>query len=441
MATTEDVYVRLKLDSKEFNTSIDKSNKKVSDFDGTVKETDKSMAGMAGTFTALGVGATALGTIIVANAVKMGELVQNTERYARSTGLATKEILAINLAMKELGIESEDTNEGLKTFAENIGDAILNSTGPAYEALNSLGISLESLQDLDTEQQFLLFAEALTKVERASERTFLAIQAGGEDFDRLNKAFSLGDGELRKLINTQKEYTDSLDIDKLSEMAEKTNELKVAWDKLNISLAQNTVPTLLKATNQINEWGEGFSHLLDLYAEWEAKGFKGSLFESLDGELTVGSSNADVLSDRLDAMKEISRQEEAFKMQLKEEQNLLLAKNKSEQLTIKQLEEQANIVRGMAEQADRDKATTLEGLKQREEVLKVEAELSEESSSFDVGFSEVSGVLERGTQAEASVSNQQENTVQINILREQQEQTKLLKKMNTNRGQIKVNQL
>ena len=434
MTTNSDVYVRLKLDSQDFNKNMKKSTDKVEDFEKETKGAEKGLAGMTGAMASLGVATLAVGSAIIANSVRMGKLIESTDRYSRSTGIATKDLLAMNLAFRGLGVDAEDANEGLKTFAENIGDAIVNGSGPAKESLDRLGITLDELQGKSTDEQFLIFVDAMSKVETASERTFLAIQAGGEDFDRMNVLFDQGAGKLRELTEAQKEYTNALDLEKLRQTAEDTNKLMVAGDKLGLTFAGAVAPGLTKATDAATKYLEGIEPLMDFYVEWESKGFRGGLFDDAKGE--AGIPRADALDARLKKMNDINVAEANFKKELMAEQALLLAKNKSEIKTTEQLERQFAIVRGMKDQAGNERAVSMEVLEQREQVLKLEAQVDDGQDFAKTSSLQMQGFLERGSAEEVSVRNQDKNEAQKQMLKEQQEQTKLLKKIASKRGNI-----
>ena len=297
MAKQSDVYVKLKLDSKDFNKNLDKSSDAVKDFEKDMGGAKKMLAGTTGVMAAFGVAAVGATAALIANAVKMGKLIQTTDRYARSTGIATTDLLAMNLAFRELGIDSDEANEGLKTFAENIGDAIVNGSGPAKESLDRLGITLEDLQGKSTDEQFLIFADAMSLVETASERAFLAIQAGGEDFDKMNVLFDLSTGKLRELTEAQKQYSESLDMETLRQTAKDTNKLVVAGDKLALTFAGAVAPGLTQAADAASNYLAGLAPLMDFYVEWEMRGFRGGLFD--DAKDNTGIARADGLDKTL----------------------------------------------------------------------------------------------------------------------------------------------
>ena len=464
MAKQSDVYVKLKLDSKDFNKNLDKSSDAVKDFEKDMGGAKKMLAGTTGVMAAFGVAAVGATAALIANAVKMGKLIQTTDRYARSTGIATTDLLAMNLAFRELGIDSDEANEGLKTFAENIGDAIVNGSGPAKESLDRLGITLEDLQGKSTDEQFLIFADAMSLVETASERTFLAIQAGGEDFDKMNVLFDLSTGKLRELTEAQKQYSESLDMEALRQTATDTNKLAVAGDKLALTFAGAVAPGLTQAANAASNYLAGLAPLMDFYVEWEMRGFRGGLFD--DTKDTTGTSRADELDKRLNKMKGIVVAEAKFKEQLQAEQALLLAKNKAEIKTTEQLEKQFAIFRGMEAQEGKERAVSMEVFEQREQVLKLEAQVSGGGTvSMEMleileqreqvlklenqvsgggsdlpspGRLQTSGLLERGSAEEVNVREGRENEHQQQMIEEAKEQTRLLKKLAGGQSKVRV---
>ena len=95
MAVTEDVYVKLKLDSTDFEKSMEKSTHDVNEFAREVKGSSTlvdNWGGAIGAATALIGGATTAIAILTAEVAKG---VVETEKYAERLGIATKELLAL----------------------------------------------------------------------------------------------------------------------------------------------------------------------------------------------------------------------------------------------------------------------------------------------------------------------------------------------------------
>jgi len=409
MAVTEDVYVKLKLDSKEFDSSINKSEKNVKDFEGEIENTSKSMAGLTGAFTALGVGALAGAVALTKLTNAMADGVFEADRYANRLGISTKELLNIQSAAKDFGVEAEDVSEGLKNMTERLGEAFLEGKGATFDGLTKLGVDLAYIESLNTEDRFLALAGALSEVDSEAERTFLTMEIFQEEGFKMAEMLNLGEQGLRDYIDAQNDYTDSLDIDSLKEYKKQMNGLNKSASSLGNNLG----------VLSFGEYAEGLSFMLDSLNEWVASDFKGALFG--EQEITVsGFSNADALDRQLEGINKKSRAEQAYQLQLKKNQDELLKTNKiSEDALMKEQKLRAQAIRVNSTNRKQEEY-------QRNELDDLLKRYKEEDTAPELISAEMQdrtlGLLERGSAAEASVKSGEQNKLEM-------ERNKLLKEI------------
>jgi hypothetical protein len=400
MAKESDVYVRLKLDSKDFMQNMAKSKKSTKEFVQEMEEGEKKVKNYTIAIGAFGAAALAVVKQVVDMNNGVADSIELTERYSRSTGIATKDLLGLNLAMKSLGVDVEEGNEGLKTFAENIGDAIINQAGPAQEALNALGISIESLKGKGTEEQFLLFAAALNKIDDASQRTFLSIQAGGEDFDRMNKLFEIGDKNLRALVKTHKDFSNSLDLERIKEYNTALKEASTEWEKLKLTAS----PFI---SDFLSHWLAG--------AEDKIKRLKrlsegGSIFNDEERRTYSDFSRADHLDTLIETVKMKAESEKLYQDQLKKTEDIILKNNKATEDGLLKKQKQRSeeiVVDSENKNPEKYKRTALDNL--LKQFLIEDTAPTQQAPSLTPRFA---GLLERGSQAEVSARGGEANEMQ-----------------------------
>ena len=100
---------------------------------------------------AAGVAVAALGTIAASAALAIGaagisflkttaEQVTEVDRVAKALKISTQELLAWQYAAENAGLAGENMNDIFKDISDKIGDAIINKSGDAVDALDALGL-------------------------------------------------------------------------------------------------------------------------------------------------------------------------------------------------------------------------------------------------------------------------------------------------------------
>jgi hypothetical protein len=435
MAVTEDVYVKLKLDSTDFEKSMEKSTHDVNEFAREVKGSSTlvdNWGGAIGAATALIGGATTAIAILTAEVAKG---VVETEKYAERLGIATKELLALQGVARSFGVDTEEINEGLKNMKERLGEAFLEGRGATFDAINKLGLDLERLKTLDTKNQFLEIADALSKVEDEGERTFLQMEIGQEEFFKLGNIIGKGREEIEAMILAQKALGAGLDVKKLKEFGDAQNRLSNSFKNSADNVATFWAPALGLAS-------EKTADLLD----W---------FNKLGTHL-----DKDPYKDQVESIKKLEealisiQKIDPFIAQQKEAETLILDRIAGEK-TIAQIafesdsrhgakEKEASDLRGDIQKRLEEEAKTKNDaqdslFKTWEEEDKRAAQQKQLNSAS--GAYQTSGVLERGSVSEASIGAGKANQYEIKSANTLDKMLQLMKKENRSSQLIKVNQL
>lgn len=166
------------------------------------KKTSLALAatGAAATTAAMGVGAA--GFQLLKNTSKQ---ISETDRWAKSLNISTQNLLAWQFAAGKAGVAGDQMADIFKDIGDKIGDAVLNKSGEAFDALNALGLSAEKLSKTTPDQQLLAIGDALGKIGTNAEKTTI-LESLGNDLSKLLPLFDNNNEKLRQFIDLAKDY-------------------------------------------------------------------------------------------------------------------------------------------------------------------------------------------------------------------------------------------
>ena len=167
-----------------------------------VADSSKALAGMA---TAAMAAATAIGVAGYQLLKSTSEQVANTDKWAKSLNMSTQELLAWQFAAEKAGLSGENMSDIFKDLGDKIGDAVLNKSGEAVDALNALGLSAEKLAKASPDKQMLAIGEALGKIGTNSAKINI-LESIGNDLSKLLPLFDNNNEKLKQFIQLAKDY-------------------------------------------------------------------------------------------------------------------------------------------------------------------------------------------------------------------------------------------
>lgn len=170
--------------------------------EGNVKATGAAITSIA----ALSAGAAlAVGTAGIAFLKTTSEQITDTDRWAKSLKISTQELLAWQFAAEKAGISGDNMADIFKDIGDKIGDAVLNKSGEAVDALNALGLSADKLSKVSPDKQLLAIGSALGKIgTNAGKITIL--ESLGNDLSKLLPLFDNNNEKLTQFIQLAKDY-------------------------------------------------------------------------------------------------------------------------------------------------------------------------------------------------------------------------------------------
>ena len=224
-------------------------------------ETTTNLAGKAlSVITGLAAGvATSLGYA----AVKLDDLADSAD----ALGVGVNQLKALSAAAAAAGVDSGQLEAGIRRLSANLGEAFLNNASSSAKALQSLGLSAETLMNMPVDQQMITIAQAIAKIDSPAIRSAMSMALLGKGGERLIAAFK--DPKALEEFNNRLEKmglliskTDVENINKLEGEVLKLKSTFEAFLQKTISALSPYIIDLIKRINQAIERTGGFEKVL-----------------------------------------------------------------------------------------------------------------------------------------------------------------------------------
>ena len=294
----------------------------------------KSSAALAG----IGAAAIAAGLAVGASGFQLlkstsGQIAE-TDRWAKSLQLSTQELLAWQFAAEKAGVSGDQMADIFKDIGDKIGDAVLNKSGEAVDALNALGLSAEKLSKVSPDKQLLAIGESLGKISTNAEKTTI-LESLGNDLSKLLPLFDNNNQKLKQFIDLAKDYGVAPDPSSIDDLV-KVNQLfedmeaQVAGLKIEIAagLAKVDLTPLQGSLDKLHDVLtdplvlQGISDLVSEVAQlagWLVKAAAGAgqlaastgnRFAALSGKIDL--TNIDQVNERIEYLQKILEGKKGF---------------------------------------------------------------------------------------------------------------------------------
>lgn len=185
--------------------------------------------------------------------------IAETDRWAKSLNISTQELLSWQFAAEKAGVSGDQMADIFKDIGDKIGDAVLNKSGEAVDALNALGLSAEKLSKVSPDKQLLAIGESLGKISTNAEKTTV-LESLGNDLSKLLPLFDNNNEKLKQFLILAKDFgvaPDPASIDDLVKVNQifEDIEAQVRGLKLEISagLAKVDLSPLTDSLDQLRK--------------------------------------------------------------------------------------------------------------------------------------------------------------------------------------------
>lgn len=189
-----------------FVQGMDKAERASQKWSAQVKKDAKEVGasivaiGAAAATAAVGIGAA--GLAVVKNTAQQ---VTEADRWAKSLKMSTQDLLSWQYAAEQAGLTGDNIADIFKDINDKVGDAVLNKSGEAAQALDTLGLSAEKLAQQSPDKQLLAISSALQKIPSQAGKTNI-LESLGNDLSKMLPLFDNNNEKLKQFIQLSKDF-------------------------------------------------------------------------------------------------------------------------------------------------------------------------------------------------------------------------------------------
>ncbi|QMD80811.1 phage tail tape measure protein [Escherichia coli] len=187
--------------------------------------------------------------------------ITETDRWAKSLNMSTQSLLAWQYAAEKAGVSGDQMADIFKDIGDKIGDAVLNKSGEAVDALNALGLSAKKLAGESPDKQLIAISNALGKINTNAEKTTI-LESLGNDLSKLLPLLDQGGEKLRQYMDVAKQFgvaPDDADIEKLVKVNSLFEDMETQVNGVKIEIATGLANVDLSGLqNAITDMGDVF---------------------------------------------------------------------------------------------------------------------------------------------------------------------------------------
>ncbi|MFW2253824.1 phage tail tape measure protein [Klebsiella variicola] len=203
----------------------------------------KDAAEVGSALAAIGTGAAAvaigIGTAGITLVKNTSDHITATDRWAKSLKMSTQDLLSWQFAAEKAGLTGDNIADIFKDINDKVGDAVLNKSGEAAQALDTLGLSAEKLAQQAPDKQLIAISEALQKIPSQAGKTNI-LESLGNDLSKMLPLFDNNNEKLKKFIQLSKDFgvaPPQEDIDNLVKVNQFFQDIESSAQGLKIEIA------------------------------------------------------------------------------------------------------------------------------------------------------------------------------------------------------------
>ncbi|HDZ2823071.1 TPA: phage tail tape measure protein [Klebsiella pneumoniae] len=166
------------------------------------KEVSSSIIAVGAAAATAAVGIGAAGLAIVKNTAQQ---VTEADRWAKSLKMSTQDLLSWQYAAEQAGLSGDNIADIFKDINDKVGDAVLNKSGEAAQALDTLGLSAQKLAQQSPDKQLIAISEALQKIPTQAGKTNI-LESLGNDLSKMLPLFDNNNEKLKQFIQLSKDF-------------------------------------------------------------------------------------------------------------------------------------------------------------------------------------------------------------------------------------------
>ncbi|HCI5445140.1 TPA: phage tail tape measure protein, partial [Klebsiella pneumoniae] len=247
-----------------FVQGMDKAERASQKWSAQVKKDAKEVGasivaiGAAAATAAVGIGAA--GLAVVKNTAQQ---VTEADRWAKSLKMSTQDLLAWQYAAEQAGLTGDNIADIFKDINDKVGDAVLNKSGEAAQALDTLGLSAEKLSQQSPDKQLLAISSALQKIPSQAGKTNI-LESLGNDLSKMLPLFDNNNEKLKQFIQLSKNFgiaPPQEDIDNLVKVNQFFQDIETSARGLKMEIASGL------ATVDLSPLQDGLNDIRDVFTD------------------------------------------------------------------------------------------------------------------------------------------------------------------------------
>ncbi|EPQ7875230.1 phage tail tape measure protein [Klebsiella pneumoniae] len=247
-----------------FVQGMDKAERASQKWSAQVKKDAKEVGasivaiGAAAATAAVGIGAA--GLAVVKNTAQQ---VTEADRWAKSLKMSTQDLLAWQYATEQAGLTGDNIADIFKDINDKVGDAVLNKSGEAAQALDTLGLSAEKLSQQSPDKQLLAISSALQKIPSQAGKTNI-LESLGNDLSKMLPLFDNNNEKLKQFIQLSKDFgiaPPQEDIDNLVKVNQFFQDIETSARGLKMEIASGL------ATVDLSPLQDGLNDIRDVFTD------------------------------------------------------------------------------------------------------------------------------------------------------------------------------
>lgn len=247
-----------------FVQGMDKAERASQKWSAQVKKDAKEVGasivaiGAAAATAAVGIGAA--GLAVVKNTAQQ---VTEADRWAKSLKMSTQDLLAWQYAAEQAGLTGDNIADIFKDINDKVGDAVLNKSGEAAQALDTLGLSAEKLSQQSPDKQLLAISSALQKIPSQAGKTNI-LESLGNDLSKMLPLFDNNNEKLKQFIQLSKDFgvaPPQEDIDNLVKVNQFFQDIETSARGLKMEIASGL------ATVDLSPLQDGLDEIRDVFTD------------------------------------------------------------------------------------------------------------------------------------------------------------------------------
>lgn len=200
------------------------------------KEIGASILAVGAAAATATVGIGAAGLAIVKNTAQQ---VTEADRWAKSLKMSTQDLLSWQYAAEQAGLTGDNIADIFKDINDKVGDAVLNKSGEAAQALDTLGLSAQKLSQQSPDKQLLAISSALQKIPSQAGKTNI-LESLGNDLSKMLPLFDNNNEKLKQFLQLSKDFgvaPPQEDIDNLVKVNQFFQDIETSAKGLKIEIA------------------------------------------------------------------------------------------------------------------------------------------------------------------------------------------------------------